>query len=218
MDEQSLQQLAAQLRKPTGEAGIKTGEWMNRGNETINLDTLKILQAEEGDYILEIGMGNGFFVKEIVQKHNNIKYTGCDFSEAMIAEAEKINAEFVMEGKAKFVLSDIVSMPFSDASFNKIFTVNTIYFWEDAKKNLSEIKRVLQPKGKFIVTLRPKRQMQHYPFIKYGFTLFSKEEVIELLKQNGFTVIHAIENDEPDFEQKGEVMKVENLIIEVIKD
>ncbi|MEI9958227.1 MAG: class I SAM-dependent methyltransferase [Ferruginibacter sp.] len=217
MDEQALQQLAAQLRKPTGEAGIKTGEWMNRGNEAINLDTFKILNAEDGDTILEIGMGNGFFVKEIIQKHNSIKYTGCDFSEAMIAEAEKINTEFVTKGRANFVLSDIASLPFADASFNKIFTINTIYFWEDAKKILSEIKRVLQPKGKFIVALRPKRQMQHYPFIKYGFSLFSKEEVMELLTQNGFTTIQTIENNEPDFEQKGEVMKVQNLIIEAIK-
>jgi ubiquinone/menaquinone biosynthesis C-methylase UbiE len=217
MDEQSLQQLAAQLRKPTGDEGIKTGDWMNRGNETINLDTLKTLQAKEGDTILEIGMGNGFFVKEIVQKNNSVKYTGCDFSEIMIAQAEKINSKFINSGQVKFVLSNVASLPFANASFNKIFTINTIYFWEDAAIVLAEIKRVLQPKGKFIVALRPKWQMVHYPFTKYGFTLFSKEEVTALLTQNGFSIINIIENKEPDFEKKGEAMKVENLIIEAEK-
>lgn len=218
MDEHSYQQLAAQLRQPTGEAGIQTGFWMNRGNVHINLDTLKILNATAGDSILEIGMGNGFFVKEILQKHPSIKYTGADFSEVMIAEAKRKNKAFIDMGQANFILSDMVSMPFEDASFNKIFTINTIYFWEDAAKILTELKRVMLPKGKLFITLRPKRQMINYPFTKYGFTMFSKEEVELLLKKNRFTIVRSVEKQEPNFELNGEMVKMESLIIETIKE
>ena len=218
MDEQSYQQLAAQLRQPSGEQGIATGEWMNRGNVHINMDTLEILNAAAGDNILEIGMGNGFFVKEILQKNNHIKYTGGDFSEVMIAESERINAEWVDNGQATFVFADVVALPFENASFNKIFTINTIYFWEDAMKVLAEIKRVLLPKGTFILTLRQKRLMANYPFTKYGFTMFTKEAAVQLLSQNGFTILQAIEKKEPDFEHNGEMVKMESLIIETAKD
>ena len=217
MDEQSLKQLAAQLRQPSGEAGIQTGQWMNKGNVLINLDTLEILNAVANDNILEIGMGNGFFVKNIVQKDKTIQYTGADFSEVMITEAERINEDWIKNGQAKFVLTNVASLPFADASFNKIFTINTIYFWDDAIKILAELKRVLLPKGKLIITLRPKRLMNNYPFTKYGFTMFNKEEVVQLLTQNGFTILQAIEKQEPDFDLNGEIVKMESLIIEAMK-
>lgn len=217
MDEQSLRQLAAQLRQPSGESGRLTGEWMNRGNVQINLDTLKILAAAAGDTILEAGMGNGFFVKEIVQKDASIKYTGADFSDIMVAEASRINEQWKNNGQVNFVLTDIAAMPFGNESFNKIFTINSIYFWDDAEKILAELKRVLQPNGKLIITLRPKRQMQNYPFVKYGFTMFSKEEAEKLLTQNGFIVTQTVENQEPDFDLNGEIVKLENVIIEAVK-
>jgi ubiquinone/menaquinone biosynthesis C-methylase UbiE len=218
MDEQSLQQLAAQLRRPTGKEGINTGDWMNKGNVQMNLNTLQIVDAVANDAILEIGMGNGFFVHQIVEKHSSIKYTGADFSEVMVAEAQRINAEWINKGQATFILSDAIALPFSNSSFNKIFTINTIYFWEDAVKILAELKRVLLPKGKLIIALRPKRLMQNYPFTKYGFTMFSKEEVVQLLTQNGFIVMQAIENPEPDFDVNDEIIKMENLIIGAIKE
>jgi ubiquinone/menaquinone biosynthesis C-methylase UbiE len=217
MDEQSLQQLAAQLRQPSGEEGIKTGEWMNRGNVHINLDTLAIVNAAAGDTILEIGMGNGFFVNKILQQHNSIQYTGTDFSEVMIAEAERINEAWIKNGQAKFVLTNGITLPFANRSFNKIFTVNTIYFWDDSIKILDEIKRVLQPKGKFIITLRPKRQMINYPFTKYGFNMFSKQDATQLLAQNGFTIAQVIEKQEPDFELNGKMVTTESVIIKAVK-
>jgi ubiquinone/menaquinone biosynthesis C-methylase UbiE len=217
MDEQSLQQLAAQLRQPTGQEGIKTGEWMNRGNVHINLNTLAIVNATAVDNILEIGMGNGFFVNKILQQHNSIQYTGADFSDVMIAEAERINEAWIKNGQAKFVLTNGITLPFADEIFNKIFTINTIYFWDDSIKIIDEIKRVLQPKGKLIITLRPKRQMINYPFTKYGFNMFSKQDATQLLMQNGFTIVQAIEKQEPDFELNGKMVTMESVIIEAVK-
>ncbi len=217
MEETLAQQMAAQLCQPNGEAGVQTGEWMNRGNVHINADTLDILHAVANDNILEIGMGNGFFVKDILQKNPSIKYTGCDFSDVMVAEAKKLNAEWIDKGQARFVFADVANMPFQDGSFNKIFTVNTIYFWEDAIAILAELKRVLQKNGTLIISLRPKHLMENYPFTKYGFTLFTKATVVQLLTTNGFTFVQAIEKKESDFELNGTIIKMESLIVETIK-
>lgn len=216
MDEQKYRNMAAQLRKPEGDDGIKTGEWMNKGNEQINLDTLDVLNADSGDCILEIGMGNGFFVKNILEKHPTITYTGCDFSGTMIAEAKKINADAVAKGRAKFILSAVNSLSVTAKSFNKIFTVNTLYFWEDKSKILNEIKRLLKPNGELIIAIRPKHQMEKYPFTKYGFELFSKEEVIQLLTGNGFTISAIKEIREPDFELENKTVKMENIIFKAM--
>lgn len=213
MDETLAQQMAAQLRRPSGEAGVQTGEWMNRGNVHMNIDTLEILNAAANDTILEIGMGNGFFVKDILQKDPSIKYTGCDFSEVMVTEAEQLNAAWINKGQAKFICANVADMPFTDGSFNKIFTINTIYFWEDAITILAQLKRVLKKNGTLIISLRPKHLMQNYPFTKYGFTLFAKADVVQLLEANGFTIVQAIEKPEPDFDLNGEIIKMESLVI-----
>ncbi len=216
-DEQQFQQIAAQLRKPHGEDGLKTAEWMNKGNLHMHRDTISVLNAEAADNILEIGMGNGFYVNEILSKHRSINYTGCDYSELMIEESEKINAELISNGQAKFILSNVDSLPFTDDSFNKIFTINTIYFWDNEIKVLNEIKRVLQPNGKLVIGFRPEHYTVKYPFIKYGFKQFSKEDALKLLSDSGFADADAFENREPDFDMNGEVMKMENVVVVAIK-
>src|SRR5690349_11633365 len=86
--------LACQLRHPEGELGIKVGENMNKGNRLMNVETIRQLQVADNDNILEIGMGNGFFVKDILGAAENVRYSGCDFSETMIKEASVLNKEF----------------------------------------------------------------------------------------------------------------------------
>lgn len=213
MTTEELQNTAAQLRQPSGEEGIKTADWMNKGNLYFNMDTLKVVNAQANDNILEIGMGNGFFVKDILNIHPSIHYTGCDFSKLMVEESIKINTGWIAKKQANFVEADAASLPFESNLFNKIFTINTIYFWENPNKVLSEILRVLQPNGKFIIGIRPKHQMEKYPFTQYGFTLYSKENLSEILTQNGFKILEIIENNEPNFENNGLVFKMENVII-----
>lgn len=72
MDEETLKAIADQLRQPTGEYAIQVGEKMNEGNLHINLNTFEVLNLVAGDNILEIGMGNGFFVKNILSTDNTI--------------------------------------------------------------------------------------------------------------------------------------------------
>lgn len=213
MDEQKARFMAAQLRKPTGEEGIQMGEWMNRGNVLMNQQAIADLGADEGDRVMEAGMGNGLFVDLLLDSAKEIHYTGCDFSEIMVAEAERINAQWIAANKAKFVCGDLSALPFADNTFNKVYTVNTIYFWEEPNSVLTEIRRVLKPRGTLLIGMRPKRQMQHYPFTQYGFKLYSSDDVYALLANNGFDNITIAENTEPDFELNGEIVKMEHLIV-----
>lgn len=212
-EEINIRDMAAQLRKPNGDDAIKTGEMMSKGNVHMIYETLKVLDAKANDNILEIGMGNGFYVNEILEKSDNINYTGCDYSEFMVQESEKMNATWITKGKATFMQSNITSLPFANNKFNKIFTVNTIYFWDNEIVALSEIKRVIQPDGKFIIAFRPKHQTEKYPFTKYGFNQFSKKDVEELLLANGFFIIDIFENQEPPFEMNGLIMEAENIVV-----
>lgn len=213
MNEETLKSIAAQLRQPHGEYALQVGEKINEGNLHINLNTIEVLHPKANDNILEIGMGNGFFVKDILATDASIKYYGCDFSEIMVEEATRLNEQFIASGQAKFYFASADKLPFADETFDKVFTINTIYFWENQPLVLSEMRRVLKPTGQIIIAIRPKSIMQHYPFVKYGFNMFTKEELIKLVSDNNFRVINALEKEEPDQEINGEKLTVETLLV-----
>ena len=217
MDEESLKAIAGQLRQPTGELGIQVGETMNKGNLHINLNTIEALNLTIDDNILEIGMGNGFFVKNILSVSNTIKYTGCDFSEIMVDEARKLNEKFIESGQAKFIKADANELPFDAESFDKVFSINSIYFWDSPQIVLREIWRVLEPNGQVIISVRPKSIMKHYPFVKYGFKTFTKEDLTDLITKSNFKVVDIIEKDEPEVEFNGELKKTATLLIRAKK-
>ena len=69
-----FQAVAQQLRKPDGDIGRRVGKKMNEGNLWIYKYTLDALNLEPNQHVLEIGMGNGAFVKDLMAKGNSIKY------------------------------------------------------------------------------------------------------------------------------------------------
>lgn len=208
-----LKVIAGQLRQPTGEYAVQVGEKMNEGNLHINLNTFEALNLSSGDKILEIGMGNGFFVKNILSADSSIKYTGCDFSEIMVAEARRQNENFIASGQAQFYNADANELPFETSIFDKVFSINTLYFWDNPQIVLAEIWRVLKPKGQITISVRPKSIMEHYPFVKYGFKTFTRKDLTELISKNNFKVVDILEKDEPEIEINGELTKTATLLV-----
>ena len=145
----------------------------------------------------------------------NVKYSGCDFSETMIKEATALNKSFATS--AKFMLSNADHLPFEDGYFDKVFTVNTIYFWGNAVVTLAEISRVLKPGGMLIVTRRPKNVMDNLPVVKYGFTTFTIEDVVGLLSENSFEVYYVKEYDDTDIKMNEQTYKNSFIIIKAKK-
>ncbi len=217
MDTEMLQEIARQLRQPEGELGKKVGETMNDGNRFMNLEAIKTLDLQEGDKVLEVGMGNGQFVSEIVHAAPDIRYTGCDFSVTMIEEATDRNKALIEAGSALFIKTEASRLPFDDENFDKAITVNTVYFWEEPERELAEIRRVLKQEGKLVMGIRPEWCMKELPFTSWGFRMYSKEAIIELLTTNGFEVLQAVEHTESP-QTMGEFQMVMGcIILETVK-
>jgi ubiquinone/menaquinone biosynthesis C-methylase UbiE len=213
MDENTAREMAAQLRKPEGEAGLKTAAMMSQGNAHMNRAAIGVVNPSPNDNILELGMANGSFINEIVSVHPSIQYTGVDFSETMVYEASRLNGEWIGKGQVNLVFASASNLPFFEDNFNKVFTVNTIYFWDNESKVLAELSRVLAPGGRLIISIRPRHQMEKYPFTRFGFRMYSGEEVASLLKSAGFIDIETFENREPSLEINGETYTMENVVV-----
>jgi len=218
MELNDLAIIASQLRKPDGELGKRIGEMMNKGNELMNMVSIEELDATAGDNILEIGMGNGHFVKNILDKNATSSYTGCDFSATMVKEAVLNNTDFVHHHRAVFTKADVNKLPYNDNRFNKVFTVNTIYFWDDPKVAINEIKRVLKKGGVLIITMRPGWVMNSLPITAHGFKAYSDQDCRTLLSQNGFHIISILERDDYDLILSGEKYKNAFTVVKAIKN
>lgn len=212
MDKDFLEQLAQQLRKPTGDMGKKVGENMNTSNALMNTFTLKELNAQSDESILEIGMGNGLFIKDIVANDESITYYGCDYSELMIEEATKLNKPYIETGQVKFFNTSADQLPFQAHSIDKAFTINTIYFWSNPSVELTEIHRVLKPGGQFFLTVRSKSTMENIPVTQFGFKIYDQNLLTDLLQTTGFEVKQVVEKEEPDLVFNGNTVKVNTWI------
>lgn len=194
MEEKDLKILAQNLRNPQGEKGIEIGEMMNATNIGMTLESIKTLLIGDGEQILEVGHGNAGHLKSILNKAKDLKYTGIDISETMNKEAQNLNAEF--KDQAEFILYEGKKLPFEDKVFDKIFTVNTVYFWENPKEYLNEIYRVLKDSGTFVLTFAQRVFMETLPFTQYDFKLYNSEEMQEIISESYFKRMKMVEKEE----------------------
>jgi SAM-dependent methyltransferase len=194
--EQELKEIARQLSCPQGEDGIAMGENMNLNNIGMTRASIAALGLKDGESVLELGHGNCGHLNEVLSAGNNITYQGLEISVDMQKAAQHINSIAIAKGNAAFSLYNGIVVPFTNDSFDKIFTVNTLYFWEDAPALLSEIARVLKPDGRCIITFADKGFMEQLPFTQYGFNLFDKEKFSALIDGSLLNITGFIDKDE----------------------
>ncbi|EJL69836.1 class I SAM-dependent methyltransferase [Chryseobacterium populi] len=202
MEKEELKILAQNLANPQGEKGIEIAEMMNVTNIGMTLESIRTLLIEDDEHILEIGHGNAAHLKSILNKAKNIKYTGIDISETMYHEARKINKEF--ESQADFVCYEGRKLPFGDKTFDKIFTVNTVYFLEKPVDFLNEAYRTLKDNGTFVLTFAQREFMEKLPFTQYNFTLYSNKEMEEVISRSHFKRMKISEKEEEVTSKTGE--------------
>jgi len=177
--------IAKQLSNPSGIGGKLVFSVMNRQNRQLYEDVIRLLSPAESDNILDIGCGNGN-VLNIVASRFDCTLAGIDFSRSAIKSALSRNRKFVNSGRMNLACQDMSRLPFPDSSFNKVYSINTVYFWDNLADTLIEIRRVLKPNGLFLNTLFTNETLDKIPFTQIGYTRYTPEGLIGAGKNTGF--------------------------------
>lgn len=204
----NFEKVAKQLANPSGKFGIDVALGMNTMNAFISKTTYELLKINDNDRVLEVGIGNGKFIKDILDCASNISFTGVDISETMITEAKTINRSLIETGYVDLFEANIEQIPVWDEAFNKICTVNTIYFWENPLNALNELYRVLTKNGVLIISFRPFINGQTLDFTQYGFKEYRSDDFEFLIKQTNFKIIERVVKSEPKIEFIGKTYKL----------
>jgi len=175
-----------QARKPTGIFGrFFMSRVFEKGNVELNDLMYESLSIQRNDHILEIGFGTGKLIKKIAARLDNGIVEGIDFSDSMVAIAQKKNRTHIKNGKVMIHLGDFDEHPFEANAFDTIFSVNTIYFWKNPEITISKICRILKPGGKVLIGFHEKSEMQNWPLNKDVFQYYSTHDVTQLLSVHG---------------------------------
>lgn len=80
-----------------------------------------------------------------------------------------------------FAVGDAMGMPFGDGCFDAVVSFETIEHLPDIEKYLTEVRRVLTPRGVYLVSTPRARRTTHRPANPYHLIEFSAEDFVTLL-------------------------------------
>jgi ubiquinone/menaquinone biosynthesis C-methylase UbiE len=145
-----------QYRRPSGLLGRWIGRKMARQHLPENDWTVSLLEARPTDRIIEIGFGPGLAVERLTKTVTKGLVAGIDFSQTMVSTARARNTTAIRERRVNLRYGDAARLPYDAATFDKAYSIHSIYFWPQPDRVLAEIYRVLKPQGILVLTILPK--------------------------------------------------------------
>jgi demethylmenaquinone methyltransferase/2-methoxy-6-polyprenyl-1,4-benzoquinol methylase len=109
-----------------------------------------ILQSIQPKQILDVATGTGDFALQAMSL-NPEKITGIDISEGMLEVGRKKIRARNLESKIELVQADSENIPFSHNKFDAVTVAFGVRNFENLRRGLSEILRVLKPGGMLVV-------------------------------------------------------------------
>ena len=204
MDEADAREVARQLRKPDGANGLEIAERLNTTNAEMISTTIQTAMVNDNNLVLELGPGNGQHVNEVLSQADGLGYVGLEISETMWAEAKARNSTPPPSTSVRFELYDGSVFPLGNDEFDRLFTVNTIYFWEDPAHTLAEIHRVLKPGGRAVVSFVDAPFLEDRPFAQYGFTSYDSASITALVAGSAFQTVEIEQHTDQVLSPEGE--------------
>jgi len=104
----------------------------------------------------------------------------------MVRQATRRNRREVGAGRVDLRLASAAALPFDAGSFDAVYSINAVQFWEDLSTSLAEVRRVLRPGGLAAIAIQPRN-----PGADAETTRSWQERLTRVLAAAGFEEVHA---------------------------
>lgn len=190
------------------------GNHMLSEGGTVAIDRMFAGMSLRDKKILDIGFGLGaaaFYLAE----HYGAQVTGIEINPWLVQEATH-RIPSALNSKVNFVLYDDLSkLPFSDESFDVIYSKGVLVHVEDKSTLFQEVSRILKPQGFFVVDdwLSPIKNQWGARLQKMcemeNLTLYAQTEADykNALKNNGFCDIQIRDENRHYVEYNNDIVK-----------
>lgn len=116
---------------------------------------MSLLEVKPGDSVLETSVGTGLNFKYLPR---GVSLTGIDLSPEMLVNCRANMQRWGLE--ADLFMGNAESLPFADASFDVVFHVGGINFFNDRAKAIQEMIRVAKPGSKILIADETEEHVQ----------------------------------------------------------
>ncbi|HTF87672.1 MAG TPA: methyltransferase domain-containing protein [Planctomycetota bacterium] len=123
--------------------GRDAGMELEHGN--VAAQVIAQLDIRPGEQILELGCGNGWATRMLAKSAAGATAVGVDVSPKMIERAEALHSLTI---RARYEIATFESLGFKDSKFDRLFSMEALYYAVDLERALSEGLRVLKPGGR----------------------------------------------------------------------
>ncbi|MEV7046518.1 methyltransferase domain-containing protein [Amycolatopsis sp. NPDC051061] len=104
-----------------------------------------------GARVLDLGCGVGGPALRAVER-TGAHLTGVSISAGQVAHANRLVADAGLAGLAEFRHGNAMALPFDDESFDAVMAIESLIHMPDREQVLSEVRRVLKPGGRLVLT------------------------------------------------------------------
>ncbi len=147
----------------------------------------KRMRIEDNDRVLDAGCGFGVLSRAVhhsVERRalSGVEQSAFDISPDMLSAFRKMRLDGI-----DLRQSDVIDLPYSDASFDLIVTSAMLEHVPEIEGALASLKRCLKPGGKMYVFMSRKTRVNDFLFRPFGDPkCYSLEELTDILASAGF--------------------------------
>jgi 2-polyprenyl-3-methyl-5-hydroxy-6-metoxy-1,4-benzoquinol methylase len=152
---------------------------------------IKRLDPHKGEKVLDIACGAGDLSLKIAAKGCEVH--GIDMSAEGIESAKRLAG--IAKTKCEFTIGDAEHLPYADGFFDKVVCSSSLEHFKDDAQSLREMKRVVKPGGKIILTvdsltypIRPELKERHRKMCAVEH-YYTREDMAKALKNAGLTMV-----------------------------
>ncbi len=109
--------------------------------------TLGRLPLAGSERLLDIGCGTGTLLHSLARRYPGLRLVGVDLCGPMVQAARRKTA-----GAVHYVIADAGRLPFAAGRFDVVVTSSAFHYWRDPGRCVAEMRRVLRPGGRLVVT------------------------------------------------------------------
>lgn len=176
-----------QAAHPHGLFGRFLGWNWTRETAAVNAVTLDLLSIEPASHVLEIGCGPGVTLREAARRASCGRVVGLDVSSVMVAASRRCNQVGIREDRVDVRLADADVLELEPASFDRIFSVHCLYFWNDPDRVFRQLATALRPGGRLVLAFRPEGPDVPARFRDATYRFYTPEDVIARLARAGLS-------------------------------
>lgn len=118
---------------------------MQNEHSDVVVQVVEQLGIQPGESILDLGCGNGWATRLLARSAAGANAVGVDVSPKMIERAEELHSLTI---RARYEVAPFDDLGFRSGRFDRVFSMEALYYALDLDRALGEALRVLKPGGR----------------------------------------------------------------------